>query len=123
MWEGISSITLMPNMPINVMNQLNHIINSSIVAVLSGLSRVLFMQGNDYKAKMMTFVACVSAGLVAGIIVGNNGWFPGYHDIIVALVSLCAKEIIEYLSERMRDPLSFYTSIRNTKKNDTPTAD
>ena len=102
----------------NLINNLNHIINSSTVAILSGLSRVLFMDGNDYKAKMMTFVASVSAGLVAGIIVGNNGWFPGYHDIIVALVSLCAKELIEFFSERMKNPLAFYDAIKNARKND-----
>lgn len=80
---------------------------------------MLFMQNNDYKAKLTTFVACVSFGLVAGIAIGNNGWFPGWRDIIVAVVSLCAKEIIEFLADRMKNPISFYTDLRNTNKNDT----
>ncbi len=108
-------------MPTKIYESFNHIVNSSTVAILSGLSRVLFMQHNDYRAKLTTFVACVSFGLVAGIAMGNNGWFPGWRDIIVAVVSLCAKEIIEFLSERMKNPISFYTELRNTstKKNDT----
>lgn len=106
-------------MPTKLYESFNHIVNSSTVAILSGLSRVLFMQNNDYKAKLTTFVACVSFGLVAGIAIGNNGWFPGWRDIIVAVVSLCAKEIIDFLSDRMKNPISFYTELRNAKKNDT----
>lgn len=96
-------------------DDINRIIDSSSVAVLSGLSRVLFMQVNDYKARITTFIASVCFGLVMGIIASNIEYLTGWRDIIVAIAALAAKEIIEYLSAKMKDPLRFYSDLRGTK--------
>jgi hypothetical protein len=103
------------------LDDFNRIIDSSSVAVLSGLSRVLFMQANDYKARITTFIASVCFGLVTGIVTGNIESLNGWRDIIVAIAALAAKEIIEYLSAKMKDPLRFYSDIRNIKNNDKST--
>lgn len=99
-------------------DDLNRIIDSSSVAVLSGLSRVLFMQANDYKARLTTFVASVCFGLVMGIISSNIEYLVGWRDIIVAVAALSAKEIIEFVSSKMKNPLQFYSDIRSIKNND-----
>ena len=96
-------------------DDLNLIIDSSSVAVLSGLSRVLFMQQNDFKARITTFVASVCFGLLVGVITGNIKQMDGWRDLVVAISALAAKEIIDYLSERMRNPLKFYSDIRGNK--------
>jgi len=97
------------------LNDFNKLIDSSIIAVLSGLSRVLFMQANDYKAKITTFVASVCFGLVTGIVSGNITYLIGWTDTLVAIAALSAKEIIDYLSAKMRDPLKLFNDIRSFK--------
>lgn len=108
-------------------DDINRIIDSSSVAVLSGLSRVLFMQVNDYKARITTFIASVCFGLVMGIIASNIEYLNSWRDIIVAVAALSAKESIEFVSGKMKDPLRFISDIRsvndNNKSNDKPKSD
>jgi len=102
------------------LQDLNHIIDSSAVSLLSALGRVLFMQGNGFKARAMTFTASVCIGLVAGIITGNFSGLQLWGDIIVCVCALCAKEVIDWLAKKMNNPLSFFQELRTQKekKND-----
>jgi hypothetical protein len=43
------------------------IVDSSSVAVLSGLSRVLFMKTEDFRARSMTLLASVCFGIAVGL--------------------------------------------------------
>jgi len=96
----------------------NNIIDSSAVALLSALSRVLFMSGNDFKARLTTFAASVCIGLVAGIITSNFVSLKAWGDLIVCVSALCAKETIDWLAKKMTDPLGFFQELRTQKKED-----
>lgn len=99
-------------------DDLNSMIDSASVAVLSGLSRVLFMQANDFKARIITFLASVCFGLLIGIITGNIQQMAGWRDLVVAISALAAKEIIDYMAARMKNPLKFYSELRGNKNSD-----
>ena len=107
--------TLKPLTMPKYIDDLNRMIDSSSVAVLSGLSRVLFMQVNDFKARIATFIASVCFGLLVGIITGNMKQLDGFTDLVVAIAALAAKEIIDYMSARMRNPVKFFSELRGNK--------
>lgn len=102
----------------------NTIIDSSAVALLSALSRVLFMSGNEFKARAATFVASVCVGLVAGIIVADFEPIKSWGNLIIGVTTLSAKETIDWLSKKMTNPLGFLAELRGQKEtkddNETP---
>lgn len=97
------------------LDDFNRMIDSSSVAVLSGLSRVLFMQANDFKARITTFIASVCFGLMVGVITGNIKEMDAWRDLVVAIAALAAKEIIDYISSKMKNPIKFYSELRGNK--------
>ena len=101
-----------------LLQHLNQIIDSSAVALLSALSRVLFMSGNDFKSRAATFVASLCVGLVAGIVISNFTALDRWGDLIVGVSALCAKETIDWLAKKMSNPLSFFWELRSQKPSD-----
>lgn len=101
-----------------LLQHINQIIDSSAVALLSALSRVLFMSGNDFKSRAATFVASLCFGLVAGIAASNFDLLDHWGDLIVGIVSLCAKEVIDWLAKKMNNPLGFFQELRSQKPTD-----
>lgn len=110
--QSIMNLNAMPKL----IQQLTQIIDSSAVALLSALSRVLFMSGNDYKAKAATFVASVCVGLVTGIVVSNFESLNSWGDLVIGVSALCAKETIDWVSKKMKNPLSFFQDLRKSKE-------
>jgi len=105
------------------LQHLNEIIDSSAVALLSALSRVLFMSGNDFKSRAATFVASICAGLVAGIVVSNFESFNSWGDLIVCVSALCARETIDWIAKKMANPLAFFWELRSQKQPDDKDSD
>lgn len=105
-------------MPDKIYNDLNHIIDSSAVSVLSGLARVLLISVCDYKERVATFVACVAVGLVTGVIIGGIPALHDYSNGIIAFCSLGARELVTFVTNKMRNPVTFFTDLRNANKND-----
>lgn len=101
-----------------LLQHLNQIIDSSAVALLSALSRVLFMSGNDFKSRAATFIASLCVGLVAGIVVSNFESLKHWGDLIVGIAALCAKEVIDWLAKKMTNPLGFFQELRSQKPTD-----
>lgn len=101
-----------------LLQHLTQIIDSSAVSLLSALSRVLFMSGNDFKSRAATFVASLCVGLVAGIVVSNFTSLNAWGDLIVGIAALCAKETIDWLSKKMTNPLGFFQELRSQKPSD-----
>lgn len=101
-----------------LLQHLNEIIDSSAVALLSALSRVLFMSGNNFKSRAATFIASICVGLVAGIVTANFEALDHWGDLIVGVAALCAKETIDWLSKKMTNPLGFFQELRSQKPND-----
>ncbi len=101
-----------------LLQHLNQIIDSSAVALLSALSRVLFMSGNDFKSRAATFIASLCVGLVSGIVVSNFEALNHWGDLIVGISALCAKETIDWLAKKMTNPLGFFQELRSQKPSD-----
>jgi hypothetical protein len=105
------------------LQHLNEIIDSSAVALLSALSRVLFMSGNDFKARAATFVASICVGLVSGIIVSNFESLQSWSDLVVCVGALCARETIDWIAKKMANPLAFFWELRSQKQPDDKDSD
>jgi F0F1-type ATP synthase assembly protein I len=102
---------------------INEIIDSSAVALLSALSRVLFMPGNDFKSRAATFVASICVGLVSGIVISNFESLNSWGDLVVCISALCAKETIDWIAKKMRNPLAFFLELRSQKQSDDKDSD
>lgn len=97
------------------------VVDSSAVAVLMGLSRVLFMPANNFQARATTLVASICFGLAVGITIKDFEIGYAWKTLIIALASLTAKECTDFLTKKMQNPISFYrdlTSGGNDKKED-----
>ena len=101
-----------------LLQHLNQIIDSSAVALLSALSRVLFMSGNDFRARAATFIASLCVGLVTGIVISNFEALKHWGDLAVCISALCAKETIDWLAKKMTNPLGFFQELRSQKPTD-----
>jgi hypothetical protein len=97
------------------------VVDSSAVAVLMGLSRVLFMPSNNFQARATTLVASICFGLAVGITIKDFEIGYAWKTLVIALASLTAKECTEFLTKKMQNPISFYRDITggaNDKKED-----
>lgn len=96
------------------------VVDSSAVAVLMGLSRVLFMPTNNFQARATTLVASICFGLAVGITIKDFEIGYAWKTLVIALASLTAKECTDFLTKKMQNPISFYRDLTgaNDKKGD-----
>lgn len=97
------------------------IVDSSAVAVLMGLSRVLFMPNNNFQARATTLVASICFGLAVGITIKDFEIGYAWKTLIIALASYTAKECTDFLTKKMQNPISFYRDLTGGG-NDSPRA-
>jgi len=94
-----------------LLNDWMAVVDSSAVAVLMGLSRVLFMPNNNFQARATTLVASICFGLAVGITIKDFEIGYAWKTLAIALASLTAKECTDFLTKKMQNPISFYRDL------------
>jgi hypothetical protein len=94
--------------------------SSVVVASLAAVIRIIFSPRRGWVHSMGTFFGGVMVGTLVGYIVSDIGPLRDYSSAIVAAVSIGAREVVEWILERMQElkRIKFAYFLSDAKYND-----